>query len=213
MKQAKVCGSPRTTVRSAGPSFAARAVSRRRNSDATGAYSQRIEKAGGLVVRDAHKVWRVGPRPDNKLAKELQKGKKDSQQMMWFLSTCRGFGDPSFKNPDPIVIVTPDVKIVDLVPEDWAYVIGSDGIFDVLSDQEVADIVWRVVGQGKDAVRAAKEVVSTALRKGSRDNITAVVSRFGWASPPALDVAAATVMSSLADAGVFAPPAEPGTSG
>eukprot|EP00913_Durusdinium_trenchii_P012370 g11612.t1 len=74
--------------------------------------------------------------------------------MMWFLSTCRGFGDPTFKHPDPIVIVTPDVKVVDLVPEDWAYMIGSDGIFDALSDQEVADIIWRAMaGEGKDAVR------------------------------------------------------------
>ena len=50
-----------------------------------------------------------------------REGKRDAQQMMWpwpqsqasqaiarqlglarFLSTCRGFGDPSFKQPDPI---------------------------------------------------------------------------------------------------------------
>jgi len=172
---------------------------------------RRIEKAGGLVVRDAHKVWRVGPRPENKMAKELQKGKKESQQMMWFLSTCRGFGDPTFKNPDPIVIVTPDVKVVDLVPEDWACMLGSDGVFDALSDQEVADIIWRAMaGDGKDAVRAAKEVVNTALRKGSRDNITVVICRFGWAAPPAFDQVAAAVMpAGLENSGAFAPPAEP----
>lgn len=26
-----------------------------------------------------------------------------------------------------------------------------------------------------------------AIRKGSRDNVTVVVCRFGWASPPTLD--------------------------
>ena len=59
------------------------------------------------------------------------------------------------------VIVTPDVKTVDLVrrrkpvleslcfarhaevPEDWACVLGSDGIFDALSDQATAKArVW-----------------------------------------------------------------------
>ncbi|CAE7237986.1 unnamed protein product [Symbiodinium necroappetens] len=172
---------------------------------------RRVEKAGGLVVRDAHKVWRVGPRPDNKFAKELQKGKKDGQQMSVFLSTCRGFGDPTFKSPDPIVIVTPDVKTVDLVPEDWACVLGSDGVFDALSDQEVADVVWRAMaGHGKDAVRAAKEVVQTALRKGSRDNVTAVICRFGWATPPEMDSTVAAVISSSGlENTAFTAPVEP----
>ena len=65
---------------------------------------------------------------------------KFGESFLRFLSTCRGFGDPTFKNPDPIVsiseylrlwgigtkvchifvessqvIVTPDVKVVDLV--------------------------------------------------------------------------------------------------
>lgn len=52
-----------------------------------------IEKAGGLVVRDVNRVWRVGPaplfkdsmkakrlRPDNKLAKELQKAQKGESE-------------------------------------------------------------------------------------------------------------------------------------
>lgn len=36
------------------------------------------------------------------------------------------------------VIVTPDVKVVDLVPDDWAYVVASDGVYDVLSDQDAS---------------------------------------------------------------------------
>lgn len=143
------------------------------------------------MIKDARGVWRAGPRPDNKLAKELQKGKRDAQQMKWFLSTSRGFGDPCLKHPDPVVIATPDVKVVDLVPEDWAFMLASDGVFDKLSDQEVADTIWHsMAGQGKDAVKAARDVVQAALRKGSRDNITAVICRLGWASPPALDTAA-----------------------
>eukprot|EP00933_Yihiella_yeosuensis_P025322 TRINITY_DN19670_c0_g1_i1.p1 TRINITY_DN19670_c0_g1~~TRINITY_DN19670_c0_g1_i1.p1 ORF type:complete len:733 (+),score=151.90 TRINITY_DN19670_c0_g1_i1:196-2199(+) len=164
---------------------------------------RRIEKAGGIVVQDAHKIWRVGPRPDNKLARELSKGKRDPAQMKMYLSTCRGFGDTDLKHPDPIVIATPEVKAIDLVPEDWAVVLACDGVFDVLSDQEVADIIWRgAAGEGKDAVRNAREVVAAALRKGSRDNITAIVMRLNWSPPPTMDAASAAVAS----AGLDLPP-------
>jgi len=149
---------------------------------------KRVARAGGMVVQDCRGVWRVGPRADNKLAKELQKGKKDPTKMKWFLSTSRGFGDSELKVPDPIVSVSPEVKIVDLVPEDWAVVLASDGIFDVLSDQEVADVLWKsMVGRGRDPVGGARDVVQAALRAGSRDNLTAVVMRLGWASPPSLE--------------------------
>jgi len=149
---------------------------------------RRIQRAGGTVVQDARGVWRVGPRADNKLVKELQKRKKDAAQMRWFLSTSRGFGDAELKAPDPVVTATPEVKVVELVPEDWALVLASDGVFDVLSDQEAADCLWRsMAGQGRDPVRAAKDLVQAALRAGSRDNITAVVMRLGWTAPPAAE--------------------------
>merc|ERR1712118_335193 len=98
-----------------------------------------------------------------------------------YLSTSRSFGDAELKMPDEIVTSAPDVRIIDLVPEDWAIVLGCDGIFDFLSDQEVADVVWRsVVEQGSDAIEAAKAVVQAALNSGSKDNLTAIVMRLGW---------------------------------
>ncbi|CAK9025383.1 unnamed protein product [Durusdinium trenchii] len=168
-----------------------------------------IEKAGGLVVRDAHKVWRVGQGTWNISAL--------ASSPLFFNILATG----SSPHAEDLEIPPSSTRIRllgafdpdrDTVPEDWAYMIGSDGIFDALSDQEVADIIWRAMaGEGKDAVRAAKEVVSAALRKGSRDNITAVICRFGWATPPPMDQAAAAVMSSagLDTSSAFAPQAEP----
>ena len=69
--------------------------------------------------------------------------------------------------------------MIDLVPEDWAVVLASDGVFDVLSDQQVADILRNAVMEGKDPVGSAKAIVQSALRAGSRDNLTAVVMRLG----------------------------------
>jgi len=150
----------------------------------------RVKAAGGMVGQDSRGVWRVGPRQENKYAKELDKKKKGVAEGKWFLSTSRSFGDPSLKAPDPVVIATPDVKVIDLIPEDWAIVIGSDGIFDALTDQGVADVLWKAMAvNGRDPVAAAKEVVQAAFQGGSKDNLTAVVMRLGWAAPPAADCA------------------------
>lgn len=147
---------------------------------------QRVVRAGGRVVQDAWGIFRVGPKEDNKLAIELQRSKKrEPGAMKWYLSTSRAFGDPELKSPNPIVISTPDTRVVDLVPEDWAVVLGCDGIFDYMSDQQVADVVWKsMAARGEDCIMASKAVVQAALRSGSKDNLTAIVMRLGWASPP-----------------------------
>jgi len=157
---------------------------------------QRIQRAGGTVAQDSHGIWRVGPREESKLARELDKRrKKEPAATRWFLSTSRAFGDHEMKLPDPIVIATPEVKVVDLVPEDWAVILACDGIFDVVSDQEAADIIWKTMaGQRKDAVAAAKALVQAAFSMGSRDNLTVVVMRLGWAAPPAIDSSASASM-------------------
>merc|ERR1712125_296533 len=122
------------------------------------------------------------------MGKELQRKPKDSKHLKMFLSTSRSFGDQALKNPDAIVTAAPDVKVVDLVPEDWAVVLCSDGVVDRLTDQQVANVVWKaMVVDGKDAVGAAKALVQVSLKAGARDNLTAVVMRLGWASPPSSD--------------------------
>lgn len=149
---------------------------------------QRVRAAGGTVTKDARGIWRVGPREENRFARELDKRKKKEATSKWYLSTSRSFGDLALKVPDAIVTATPEVKVVDLVPEDWAVVLGSDGIFDVLSDQQVANVLYKAMAvDGKDPVAAAKELVQAAFRAGSRDNLTAVTMRLGWSPAPSSD--------------------------
>mmetsp|Transcript_39592 Transcript_39592/g.59857 ORF Transcript_39592/g.59857 Transcript_39592/m.59857 type:complete len:184 (-) Transcript_39592:131-682(-) len=149
---------------------------------------ERIKKAGGMILQDTHGTWRVGPRADNRFARELQKGKQDPSKMKCFLSTCRGFGDPELKSPDPILTATPDIRVVDLVPEDWAIFLGSDGLFEKLSDQVIADILFKSLAQnGRDPAGASRDVVRAALGAGTRDNVTAIVMRLGWTPPPTAD--------------------------
>jgi len=132
----------------------------------------RIQKAGGIVIQDQstgiHRVAR----------------KKGEHRL--FLSTSRAFGDLELKEPRPLVIAEPEVVVHTLEPEDWAVVLGCDGVWGVLSDQDVADAVWQVMAfQGGSPVDAAREVASRAEAKGSTDNVTVLVMRLGWAQAPA----------------------------
>merc|ERR1711920_46252 len=105
--------------------------------------------------------------------------------MKWYLSCSRAFGDADLKIPDPVVVASADVREVDLVPEDWAVVLGCDGIFDYLSDQQIADVGWKAMAvERQDVVAAAKTVTQAAVRSGSKDNLTVVINRLGWAQVP-----------------------------
>ncbi|KAG2437968.1 hypothetical protein HXX76_005583 [Chlamydomonas incerta] len=71
------------------------------------------------------------------------------------------------------VTAVPEVTCVDLQPgADHFLILGSDGLWDVMSVQEAAGLVYDTV---KDPVMAAKRLVCEALMRGSADNVTAVV--------------------------------------
>ena len=58
---------------------------------------------------------------------------------------CRCLGDPQFKENDKDVVdCTPEMRRVELQPGDFAIVLASDGLWDVLSDTEVVTILQKV---------------------------------------------------------------------
>lgn len=132
----------------------------------------RIRKAGGIVVHDEHTgIHRVAR-------------KKGMQRL--FLSTSRAFGDLELKEPCKLVTAEPEIVVHELEQDDWAVVLGCDGVWGVLTDQAVADIVWREMSfGGKGPVEAAQQVAAEAESAGSTDNVTVLVMRLGWAQPPA----------------------------
>merc|ERR1739841_68548 len=72
----------------------------------------------------------------------------------------------------------PDIQIIPLTDKDLFCVLATDGIFDVLSNQEVVDMALK---HWEDPEEAAKNVVRTAYKRGSEDNLTVLVIQFGWA--------------------------------
>ncbi|KZV51863.1 hypothetical protein F511_06908 [Dorcoceras hygrometricum] len=125
----------------------------------------RIEAAGGKVIQwNGHRVFGV-------------------------LAMSRSIGDRYLK---PWIIPDPEVMIVPRAREDDCLILASDGLWDVMANEEVCDMARRRIllwhknngaslpterGEGIDpAAQAAAEYLSNrALQKGSKDNISVVV--------------------------------------
>ncbi|KAL0330676.1 UNVERIFIED_CONTAM: putative protein phosphatase 2C 6 [Sesamum angustifolium] len=125
----------------------------------------RIEAAGGKVIQwNGHRVFGV-------------------------LAMSRSIGDRYLK---PWIIPDPEVMFVPRTREDECLILASDGLWDVMTNEEVCDVARKRIllwhknngvtlpserGEGIDpAAQAAAEYLSNrALQKGSKDNISVVV--------------------------------------
>ncbi|XP_010937974.1 probable protein phosphatase 2C 6 [Elaeis guineensis] len=106
------------------------------------------------------------------------------------LAMSRSIGDQYLK---PWIIPVPEVTIVPRTKEDDCLILASDGLWDVMSNEEVCEVARKRIlhwhkkngvtlsptqrGEEADpAAQAAADCLSKhALQKGSKDNITAVV--------------------------------------
>ena len=113
------------------------------------------------------------------------------------LSVARTFGDPEAKiaalNGNPKVIIhTPDVQSFQVTKDLDFIVLGCDGIFDKLSNEETNACVWKAVydnmthqtvkNQVKDVHKlcgmGVEYILKNALLRRSLDNVTVVVIGF-----------------------------------
>eukprot|EP01134_Creolimax_fragrantissima_P002613 CFRG2613T1 len=95
----------------------------------------------------------------------------DGGRVVGVLATCRAVGD--FKLY-PYVSCVPDVCKLELTTDTEFVVLACDGLFDVMSYQEVVDLVRDV----KDPSQAAGLLRNYAFSLGSADNISVMVVRF-----------------------------------
>jgi len=132
---------------------------------------KRIERQGGLVLQ-VRGCWRVAastnPGSMSKSARREYQG----------LAMTRSLGDLYFKQPNLLSIAEPEISILPLSEKDLFLVLATDGVFDVMSNQEVVDLAMRY---WEDPEEAAKNVVRSAYKRGSEDNLTVLVVQFGWA--------------------------------
>ncbi|KAL6226729.1 hypothetical protein ACLB2K_000690 [Fragaria x ananassa] len=124
---------------------------------------ERIEAAGGKVIQ-----W-------------------DGSRVFGVLAMSRSIGDRYLK---PSIIPDPEVMFVSREKEDECLILASDGLWDVITNEEACDIARRRIlvwhkkygdtverGEGADPAAEAAAVYLTrlAIQKGSKDNITVVV--------------------------------------
>ena len=89
------------------------------------------------------------------------------------LGVSRAFGDKPYKEKG--IIAEPGVHNI-ICKEGDVIILGCDGVFDQLSNEEVIQIVDDTLSQHGDPAAAAAAVCDTALRKGSTDNISCAVT-------------------------------------
>ncbi|CAI5725643.1 hypothetical protein KXD40_002077 [Peronospora effusa] len=129
---------------------------------------QRIEKAGGFVGKIGG-VFRVYSAAGSGLSMQ--------RESSTYLAVSRALGDRYLKTPTPLVSCEPEVTRYQVHTDDLFLVLACDGVWDVLSEQDVVDIALPHFHDPKAATNA---ITKAAYKKGSVDNLTATVVQFGW---------------------------------
>eukprot|EP00884_Botryococcus_braunii_P001889 jgi/Botrbrau1/11700/Bobra.0195s0031.1 len=140
------------------------------------------------VPEEARRIQEAGGRIESRRVVTQPKiGRKAT-----LLAMSRALGDADFKEGigDGTVICAPDVRQVDLGPDDQAVVMASDGVWDMVDDQHAVNIVLSSVQETQKkeggnlseevARKAAAALVRRAMELGSTDNATAIVLLPEW---------------------------------
>ena len=88
------------------------------------------------------------------------------------LSVSRAIGDAADKK---FVIGEADVQSYDLDGTEDYLVLACDGVWDVLSGEELHQCVYKHLSSGGSKSNVARAIVEFAREEGSSDNMTAIV--------------------------------------
>ncbi|XP_055822262.1 protein phosphatase 2C 51-like [Solanum dulcamara] len=130
-------------------------------------------------------------RPDEKKRVEAADGKVlklNGSRVQGVLATSRSIGDHSLK---PFVIPEPEVAVYKRDELDEFIVIGTDGLWDVVSNEVTCHAVRtclnrqirRKFSDRDSAADAAALLAELAIAKGSKDNISVIVVELGKMNP------------------------------
>jgi serine/threonine protein phosphatase PrpC len=91
------------------------------------------------------------------------------------LSECRAFGD---RDLAPHITAEPGLRLVDL-PEGrpCVLVLASDGLWDMMGDEHVADELMREIALKTELEVVAQNLIRASERLGSKDDISVILCR------------------------------------
>jgi len=142
--------------------------------------------------RDVSKIKFIKDKHDLEKKKELKQNSDEDKIFRVYpsdLAVMRTVGDIKAKkkefggNPGTIINY-PDIFVIDINSNDDFIVMGCDGIFDDLSNQEIIDAAWMVFKhRGKDknydihelSQEACDLVIKYALEKQTTDNLSCII--------------------------------------
>ncbi|XP_053373764.1 protein phosphatase 1B-like [Mercenaria mercenaria] len=126
-------------------------------------------------------------KPINPIEKErIQKagGSVMIQRVNGSLAVSRALGDFEYKNVEgmgpceQLVSPEPEIFVQERNPGDEFLVLACDGIWDVMTNEELCDFVRNRLQIFNSMEQICNQVIDTCLYKGSRDNMSIVVVTF-----------------------------------
>lgn len=134
----------------------------------------RIEALGGSVGITEEDAFRESPRPCPCLWACVSAG-RPLRVFPGGLSVSRTIGDISMKSSG-LVSSEPEMFESRLSAADEFLILACDGVWDVMSSQQAVDCVrGNLFRTNNNAEEASKHLANEAFRRGSTDNISAVV--------------------------------------
>ncbi|XP_010927338.2 probable protein phosphatase 2C 27 isoform X1 [Elaeis guineensis] len=115
----------------------------------------------------------------------------------WHLEGMKGIGERG----GPLS-AEPELRMITLTKDDEFLIIGSDGIWDVFSNQNAVDFARRRLQEHNDVKLCCKELVEEAIRRGAMDNLTAVMVCFHLDPPARMRVHRTRVPRSISAEGL-----------
>jgi serine/threonine protein phosphatase PrpC len=104
----------------------------------------RIKNLGGKIWKDEENTFRIGE-----------------------LSVSRCFGD---HDTEPFISQKPDITIHKVTPNLKFIVLGCDGLYDVIDNNEIPELLKKFKGKNY-----AVELAKYAINKGTTDNVSVIV--------------------------------------
>jgi protein phosphatase 1L len=132
----------------------------------------------GIITQKSGKVMRMSiDHKPNREDEEKRIKKLGGRVIHWgrwrvegVLAVSRAIGDVALQ---PYVSCEPEIREKDITPEDEYLILASDGVWDVMRNEDVGRLVKDI--NEKDFINIAKIICQEASLLGSTDNITALV--------------------------------------
>jgi len=106
------------------------------------------------------------------------------QRVNGSLAVSRALGDYEYKSVEgkgpceQLVSPEPEIYIHERTEKDEFVVLACDGIWDVMTNEDLKDFVHARLKVTDDLVQISNEVLDTCLNKGSRDNMSVIIVSF-----------------------------------